>query len=427
MEVLMKTRRWLVSATCVVLLGVAVLPPAAQALPPPTNAPKQADPFYAQREASASAVVASRLAAERQKIQTNHLNYTAGYTTAMDRPPEALRGALVHADLAQRMAAHGPIADAALRAAAAKMAQGRQGHPHWPTPSDARADLRAVLQGNYTYYPTLSAPQDPLPSGGRGTVPPVKDQANCGSCFAFAPTTLFEWSRLVWQDAFGLSASQSIVVSPQSILSCAYATAGGGSLNECKNGGYTDDAVQWLVQTGAQMESEYAYADSNDCCIPTGYEQSGWTTASWCTPAQQASNFCRNVPSCKAGYVADERAGNWGYLKGAGPIATTDEMKHWIAQFGALSVGVNADGWSAYTGGVYSDSTTGGIDHAVTIIGWDDHAVGANGATAGAWIVQNNWGTGWGGTAGYGDIRGYMYLQYGSSSVPGTVVMWVTP
>jgi hypothetical protein len=69
---------------------------------------------------------------------------------------------------------------------------------------------------------------------------------------------------------------------------------------------------------------------------------------------------------------------------------------------------------------VYSDPTwgtiydcypcSGGTNHAVTVVGWNDSVPHPNHAGTGAWIIKNNWGTDWGN-------EGYFYLAYNSSCV----------
>jgi Papain family cysteine protease len=422
----MKIRTWAVSATSALLLGLAVVPPSADAAPPTVAAPatQVADAFYSQREAVATAAIRARLAIERQRVQANHLGYIVAYTTAMDRPPAALRGGAIHADLAQRMVANAPKSAAWLQAIQAKRAQGMRAKPRWPTPGAEKADLREVLSGKFNYYASLSQNM-PVPSG-QSAVPPIKDQNNCGSCFAFGPTTAFEWSALLLQDIFGGSANESTVVSPQSALSCAHAGAGGpngDTMDECANGGFADDVLRWMTEVGAQKESEYPYADADVCCGPPN---NGFKTPSWCTAAENNSSaqdggngYCRNVPACKGSYAADEKAFGWGYLNNSSAPPTTAELKSWISNYGAIVVAVSADGWDAYGGGVFNNPYARGTDHIVVLVGWNDKA------GSGAWIVQNSWGTGWGETCGFGTTKGYMYLQYGSSNV-GALALWVS-
>jgi hypothetical protein len=63
----------------------------------------------------------------------------------------------------------------------------------------------------------------------------------------------------------------------------------------------------------------------------------------------------------------------------------------------------------AYTGGVFNESSTGDVNHGVTLIGWDDAKQ--------AWRIKNSWGPGWG-------ESGYMWIDYQSNSI-GYGASWV--
>jgi C1A family cysteine protease len=83
--------------------------------------------------------------------------------------------------------------------------------------------------------------------------------------------------------------------------------------------------------------------------------------------------------------------------------------------------GTWAPPWSPSSPTPIADGTVrwvsvGRVNHAVTLIGWDDGR--------GAWLIKNSWGTGWGETGGSGTERGYMWIQYGCNNV-GYASSWV--
>jgi len=75
---------------------------------------------------------------------------------------------------------------------------------------------------------------------------PVKDQAQCGSCWAFSATEQFE------SDIMRVTGT-TLVLSPQQIVSCSKVNAG------C-NGGNTETAYSYVKRFGGQeLESDYPY------------------------------------------------------------------------------------------------------------------------------------------------------------------------
>jgi hypothetical protein len=97
------------------------------------------------------------------------------------------------------------------------------------------------------------------------------------------------------------------------------------------------------------------------------------------------------------------------YLYAYGPLYTTvfagdATDPSWQSEFNSY------DGsYALHHPGTYTSN------HAVLLVGWDDTLSHAGGQ--GAWIVKNSWGTGWGGTCGYGAEGGYFYISYGSASI----------
>lgn len=77
---------------------------------------------------------------------------------------------------------------------------------------------------------------------------------------------------------------------------------------------------------------------------------------------------------------------------------------------GPLAVAVNVTAnFQSYTSGVFNENDNSGINHGVTLIGWDDNR--------NAWLIKNSWGTNWG-------DNGYMWINYNSNNI-GYAAAWV--
>merc|ERR1712054_234888 len=93
----------------------------------------------------------------------------------------------------------------------------------------------------------------------KGAVTPVKNQGQCGSCWAFSTTGGLEGS---WQLATG----NLISMSEQQFVDCDKVDSG------C-NGGLMDNAFKWAESKAVATESSYAYTGRDGSC------KSSFTTA----------------------------------------------------------------------------------------------------------------------------------------------------
>lgn len=187
-------------------------------------------------------------------------------------------------------------------------------------------------------------------------VTPVRDQAQCGSCWAFTAHGVLEAQILI-------QTGVEYDLSEQQLVDCTPGSYG------C-NGGTTESAWSYLSWEPARIEVDYPYEAENGECRSKTY------------PA-----YIRTT-----GYDAY--------------YGSEEDIKEALMDYGpvATSMGAN-DNLKAYTGGCFEDDSNTQINHGVVIVGWDDTV-----CDGGSWIVKNSWGTDFG-DAGYFYIRrGDLYL-----------------
>lgn len=183
-----------------------------------------------------------------------------------------------------------------------------------------------------------------------------ESQGNCGSCWAFSMSATV-------QDSYKFQVGKDFDTSEQHILSCT------------KPG-------EWTCNGG--------FFDYNRHMTPYG----GVLGSAW--PYSGTDESCRgNLPH-------QIKVKSWNYLPG-GENPSIAEIKAAIYRYGIVSVGVAADSaFSNYTSGIFQDSGSRQLNHAVNLVGWNDNGQ--------YWILKNSWGTSWG-------QNGYMLIRYGANGI----------
>lgn len=200
-----------------------------------------------------------------------------------------------------------------------------------------------------------------------GGLPSIKNQASCGSCWAFGTVAPIEC-------AIKIKDGVEEDLSEQWLVSCnqdGYSCSGGWWCHDYyMENGKTDPCGG----RGAVLEADFPYSASNepcDCPYPHEY------------------------------FIED-----WAYVGNPNGVATVDQIKQAIYNYGPVSVAVCVNSaFRDYTDGVFSGPTCSSINHAVALVGWDD-----NQGTEGVWFLRNSWGPGWG-------ENGYMRIEYGVCDV----------
>ncbi|TRY77009.1 hypothetical protein TCAL_06376 [Tigriopus californicus] len=181
-----------------------------------------------------------------------------------------------------------------------------------------------------------------------GTVTPVKDQGQCGSCWAFSATGSLEGQHFRQK-------GNLVGLSEQNLIDCSELEGNHGC-----DGGLMDLAFKYIKKNDG-IDTEMAY------------------------PYEGVTNTCRY-------YARGKGATDIGYVD----IPQGDERKlmEAVATVGPVSVAINAamESFQFYSHGVYDEPSCNpyALDHGVLAIGY-----GSEGESH-FWLVKNSWGTTWG-------------------------------
>ncbi|GIY89440.1 cathepsin L [Caerostris extrusa] len=181
----------------------------------------------------------------------------------------------------------------------------------------------------------------------KGLVTEVKDQGNCGSCWAFSATGSLEGQHK-------RKTGKLVSLSEQNLVDCA-----GKEGNRGCDGGMMDFAFDYIKKHGIDTEESYPYIAMKQEC---GFRK-------------------KNVGSTLTGYVDIEEDNE-------------TALKRAVATVGPVSVGINAGGYGFmhYRSGIYDveECDPSQLNHGVLVVGYGSE----NGKDY--WIVKNSWGLRWG-------------------------------
>jgi cathepsin L len=200
----------------------------------------------------------------------------------------------------------------------------------------------------FRFNPNLGALPDTVDWRTQGYVTAVKDQGQCGSCWAFSATGSLEGQHFK-------STKSLVSLSEQNLVDCSTKQGNMGC-----NGGLMDYAFEYIkVNNGIDTEPSYPY--------------------------EAADGQCRFK-------VADVGATDTGFTD----ITSKDEdaLQQAVATVGPISVAIDAShaSFQLYKKGVYHEALCSQtrLDHGVLAVGY--------GTESGKdyWLVKNSWGEGWG-------------------------------
>jgi len=218
----------------------------------------------------------------------------------------------------------------------------------------------------------------------------VRDQSNCGSCWAFGSTESYNDRHCI------ANGDTTTVFSAEDTLSCCSGIHCSFSMG-C-NGGQPSGAWKWFTTEGLSSGGDWADVDTGATCKPQHMQSCAHhveppagmvacdTLPSYSTP--KCASECSDS-KYKTAYKNDKHK-----AKSAYNIKGTQNMQLELMEKGTLSVTLTVyEDFEAYSSGVYqhvSGKSLGG--HAIKMIGW-----GVDAATGTPyWTCVNSWNPSWG-------------------------------
>jgi C1A family cysteine protease len=192
----------------------------------------------------------------------------------------------------------------------------------------------------------------------QGKTTAVKDQGQCGSCWAFSATEGVE-------SAWMMANNSQVVLSPQQVVSCDHVDQG------C-NGGDLPTAFAYIKGAGQEDNADYPY-----------------------TSGGGDTGVCKYKS-------ADVKVHITGFKYAVNDGRKNDTILA-VASYanGPLSICVDAETWQNYNGGILKRNCGTSLDHCVQLVGW-----GVQDSTE-YWVVRNSWNTDWG-------IKGFIWIERNS-------------
>ncbi|KAI4484507.1 hypothetical protein M0804_007073 [Polistes exclamans] len=192
-------------------------------------------------------------------------------------------------------------------------------------------------------------------------VTPVKNQGQCGSCWAFSVTGNVEGQ-------YAIKHGKLLSLSEQELVDC-------DELDDACNGGLPDNAYRAIENLGGlELEMDYPYKGIDEKCY-----------------------FNKNKAKVEI-------------VSAVNITSNETQMAQWLVENGPISIGINANAMQFYIGGISHPykflCNPYNLDHGVLIVGYGIRKYPLFKKELPYWVIKNSWGLRWGESGYYRVYRG---------------------
>jgi cathepsin B len=241
----------------------------------------------------------------------------------------------------------------------------------------------------------------------------VRDQSDCGSCWAFGSTEAFNDRHCI------ATGDATTIFAPEDTNACCSGIACGFS-NGC-NGGQPSGAWKWFTKTGVSSGLDYADVGAGTSCKPYSMQSCAHHVSP--PPGMVSCDTLEeyDTPKCtstcsESGY-STPYAQDKHFASSSYSVKGIEDMQKELMEKGTLSVAMTVyEDFETYSSGVYQHVTGKNLGgHAIKMIGW-----GVENGTP-YWLCMNSWNKSWGEEGLFKILRGSNECGIEDSVVAGDV------